>query len=56
MNNPYNGVVCGSNLSVPLSSSDQNSLYTCTNQKTTGKVFCAYGCVAAPPGQADHCN
>jgi hypothetical protein len=56
MNNPYNGVACGSNLAVPLSSFKQNSLFTCQNQQTVGEVYCAYGCYAAPAGQTDHCN
>ena len=53
INNPYNGVACGSNLATPYA--NQNYLYNCSGQQTVGSVLCLYGCFAAPPGQDDYC-
>lgn len=56
MNNPYNGVACGSNLAVPLTGLALDTLYACNDQQTTSQVHCANGCYAAPAGQADYCK
>jgi hypothetical protein len=53
VSNPYNGVACGANLSP---NANQATLYNCSGQRTVSTTVCANGCVAAPPGSADHCK
>lgn len=50
--NGGNGPYCGSS----LPGGDPNTIYTCTNQQTTGTQACANGCQVNPPGTPDSCK
>jgi hypothetical protein len=53
VNSPFDGDVCGANLSTP--DADANTLYNCQNGQTVSMTVCSAGCHPSPPGQADYC-